>query len=226
MAEVTSSTGHATFPPAPNSRRISRSGYEKPLKKITERHKREKKMPQGERAKIIGGTDMGLTYQTTPLDELIYTFSATARILEIKTDGIGTLSPQDGGCQVKLKDRPWTIFIPQTEYLKVFVNDRKARARSLVATQHLDDGSRWTVWNPNNGNRYLLTATPDFIHCECDDWGEQFRAFGSQMVCCKHGYAVLSRLGFTTLKDYLKAWLPGGKLRRLGSTLNHKGKTC
>lgn len=161
-------------------------------------------------------------YQTTALDRLLYTASATARILQVTTDDIETVTAGDEGCQVSLRGKAGTIEIPRADYIRQFVADRQARSQSLSATQHIDDKTVWTVWNESNDNRYTVTVTRDFVHCDCPDWQNQQEAFGHVKVCCKHGYAVLRQLGFGTLKDYLKAWRTDGKLSQLQAKLTQK----
>lgn len=144
-------------------------------------------------------------YEPTPLDQLLYTFAAAAQIIGIDINQIDNLIPYELGCQVILKNKSWSILIKQTDFLVQFVNIRKARARALVATQYLDDNNQSTVWNEANNNRYHLTVTTEFIYCECPDWQRQHEVFGHEKVCCKHSYAVLARLGFSSLRDYLKS---------------------
>jgi hypothetical protein len=156
------------------------------------------------------------------LDRLLYTATATARILQITTDDIETLTAADDGCRVSLQGKAPTIDVPRTEYIRQFVADRQARSQTLTATQNIDNKTVWTVWNESNDNRYTVTVTRDFVHCDCPDWQNQQEAFAQVKVCCKHGYAVLRQLGFGTLKDYLKAWRADGKLSQLQAKLTQK----
>ncbi|MDV3002410.1 MAG: hypothetical protein N5P05_004065 (plasmid) [Chroococcopsis gigantea SAG 12.99] len=145
-------------------------------------------------------------YQATALDQLLYTIAHTTRILQIDAGQIEALTATPDGCMVFLKGKPWTIHIPQREYSKLFVADRKARSQSLQVTQHLTYDSLWTVWNEDSDDRYRVIVSKKFLHCDCQDWELQAQAFGYLTVGCEHCYAVLARLGFGTLKDFLKSW--------------------
>lgn len=82
-----------------------------------------------------------------------------------------------------------------------FVSHRRAQARALQATQHLLDRNWWTVYNSRNDNRYNLQLTDNVVICTCDDYKNQIEFFGKG--CCKHGYAILWRLGHNSLEDWV-----------------------
>jgi hypothetical protein len=149
---------------------------------------------------------------------MLYTISAAARLLNVETDDITELTFHPLRCQIDLKS-DWTVIVPQRDFIEQFISDRKAKAKALVATQDINDGQNWTVWNPENKHSYQVTVTKEAVCCTCPDWKHQAEAFGRQTVCCKHGYAVLAQLKFDSLRDYLKAWQPDGRLYKMQSKL-------
>lgn len=160
--------------------------------------------------------------ELTELDLLLYSFSSAARILGIKKEDIAALTPQSENCLVELHNKPWQALIPRQEFLNQFISDRRAKARVLIPTKHIDNGTKWTVWNEEANTRYEVTIFQDKVVCTCPDWHNQFMAFGHSQVCCKHCYCVLNQLGYGSLKDYLKAWKEGGKLFNLQKIMNRK----
>lgn len=161
-------------------------------------------------------------YELTQLDLLLYSIKYAARILAVKEEDIADLTPQLDNCLVEFNNKPWQAVIPRQEFLNQFVSDRRAKSRVLIPTKHLDNGSKWTVWNEDANTRYEVTVFQDKVVCTCHDWHNQFVAFGHSQVCCKHCYCVLNQLGFGSLKDYLKAWIKDGALFKLQKTMHRK----
>lgn len=97
-------------------------------------------------------------------------------------------------------------FMSKAIFKEHFVQWRRAAARALTVTRHLFDSHCFSVRNETRGSLYQLTANPRGIQCPCEDYQNQIRFFGQG--CCKHGYAVLSLLGFSSLQHYLSAKQP------------------
>lgn len=163
-------------------------------------------------------------YQPTQLDELLYTVKSAARILQVKEEEIASLTPSQDKCLVEFNHKPWQALIPQTEFINQFISDRRASSRPLMPTQQINNGRKWTVWNETDDSRYEVTLSADKVKCNCPDWQQQAAAFGHELVCCQHCYSVLAQLKYTSLKDYLKAWQPGGKLAKMQTILNQRGR--
>ena len=161
-------------------------------------------------------------YQPTQLDELLYTIKSAARILQVPEEEIASLTPSPEKCLVEFNNKPWQALIPQREFLNQFISDRRASSRSLMPTQQINKGRKWTVWNETDDSRYEVTLSSEKVQCNCPDWRQQAEAFGHELVCCQHCYSVLAQLKYTSLKDYLKAWQPGGKLAKMQITLNQR----
>ncbi|MGB3493881.1 MAG: hypothetical protein WBA57_14220 [Elainellaceae cyanobacterium] len=82
-----------------------------------------------------------------------------------------------------------------------FVEFRKQQAKQLrVQRRHTD---LFVAFNPERSTNYILETRDDGVFCTCDDLNNQL-AFWNK-GCCKHGYAVLSYLGFSSLRDFLMA---------------------
>ena len=104
-------------------------------------------------------------------DKLLYTRKAVCRLLKIDYKDIEFIYVADGFVLVGLYNR--SVKLDKTEFKKMFVSDRKARSQGLTATQHLDNGSQFTVRNHNNGHRYLVQLFSDGVTCQCADYQKQ-----------------------------------------------------
>jgi SWIM zinc finger len=90
-------------------------------------------------------------------------------------------------------------FVSKKSFYQDFVDTRKEASTNLNLWQ--TSLTRYTVHNPENGNRYEVTLKSDrTIECECKDYQNQRRSLGKG--CCKHIYRVLFELGYDSLKDY------------------------
>jgi hypothetical protein len=100
-------------------------------------------------------------------------------------------------------------FMSQQAFKNHFVQWRKLQAQALSVRQF--QALRYVVGNEAKRSAYLVECRSDAIECECDDYKNQIEFLGKG--CCKHGYAVLSVLGFDSLQAYVKAHGSGGYLR-------------
>jgi hypothetical protein len=96
-------------------------------------------------------------------------------------------------------------------FLAHFAEWRKAQARSLQVTQWLDRGSRFTVHNESKHSTHVVDCELSGPICTCEDYHNQMQFLNKG--CCKHGYAVLAHLGFSSLQHYLAALDNSGYLR-------------
>ena len=97
-------------------------------------------------------------------------------------------------------------FLSVQAFYNSFVNDRKARSSTIKVTPNAFADRVFTARNPN-GNAYTVIVS-DAIECQCRDYREQINFLGRGM--CKHGYATLRHLGFSSLIE----WQTIEKLRR------------
>ena len=102
-------------------------------------------------------------------------------------------------------------FISKFVFRVHFAQWRKAQGLGLTATQWLDKATRFTVRNETKGSAYVINASPTRLDCTCEDYRNQIQFIGRG--CCKHGYAVLHKLGINSLSSYIEAYRPGGYMR-------------
>ena len=151
-------------------------------------------------------------------DKLIYTRKGAARLLRIEYEAIEFVYVADDYVLVGLYNT--SVKLDKAEFKKLFVSDRKARSKSLTVTKHLNSSLNYTVWNEDNGHRYPVNLTSNAVRCECADYKKQMEVLPKS--CCKHGYALLGQLGFTSLADYIES-ANHGALTNLSSTLCSTG---
>jgi hypothetical protein len=90
-------------------------------------------------------------------------------------------------------------FLSKKSFYLSFVEDRQARSRSITVTKNAFADKVFTARNESNDHAYTVIVS-DVVDCQCADYRAQI-AFGGR-GCCKHGYAVLRSLGFSSLSDW------------------------
>lgn len=93
-------------------------------------------------------------------------------------------------------------FMSRRAFLEHFVLWRKAQAKALQVIRHPDFSYSFNVKNEAKGSSYQVQIHVGGLVCNCEDFQNQSQFFGR--ACCKHGYAVLSFLGYETLGDYIE----------------------
>jgi hypothetical protein len=142
-------------------------------------------------------------------ENLVFSISAARRLLGVAQDVSIQICEFFKVVWVWVKgNRP--TFISKKAFKQHFVDRRRAAARALTATQWINQPTYFTVRNESKNSTYQLEAFPDRIECPCDDYKNQIQFIGRG--CCKHGYAVLNTLGFSSLAHYVEAMKPGGYL--------------
>jgi predicted nucleic acid-binding Zn finger protein len=94
-------------------------------------------------------------------------------------------------------------FISKRLFMQHFVDFRKAQIKALKVTERLDLANHYTVRNLHKDTAYVVEVRREGVFCTCEDFRNQLNLLG--WGCCKHGYAVLAKLGFSSLRDYIKA---------------------
>lgn len=140
-------------------------------------------------------------YEPTALETKLYTLNRAARILKLKRDQIEFIYPCSDGCLVGLWND--SVFIPKAEFIKLLSSDRRQRSKSLKAVPNLFNSELFVVRNENKSTVYKLECHEDHIDCECQDYKNLVNDFGHNKVACKHVYAVLTKLNFSSLADYI-----------------------
>ncbi len=76
---------------------------------------------------------------------------------------------------------------------------RQERAKRQKITIS-DCGSYYQALSANSGNTYRLDPQINHIKCTCPDYENMSHTFANK-VTCKHGYALLNYLGFSSFQD-------------------------
>jgi hypothetical protein len=104
------------------------------------------------------------------------------------------------------------------------------------AVQGIANPQQWKVVSNELGSiPRTVTTTPHGVSCNCEDYTTQADYLSQHPYLwhkvlkgyriCKHSLATLHQLGFGSLRDYLAAWKPEGKLSKLAGVVNPKGGT-
>jgi hypothetical protein len=133
---------------------------------------------------------------------ILYSVSAVKRLLGLGDRVFVKIQEFANVVWVWVKGKRPT-FISKKAFKQHFVDRRKAQANGLVVTQNVNCNATFTVKNETKGNSYQTAIYETAIACECEDYQNQKEFFGRGV--CKHGYAVLAHLGFSSLKDYISS---------------------
>jgi hypothetical protein len=131
----------------------------------------------------------------------IYSISSVARMLGIPLRMVKRVEKW-ANCVFVIVAGRRPRFWKKSAFTNHFVEWRKKAAEELE-TKRLDLYS-FQVKNSAKNTVYYPSAKPTTIECNCEDYHNQIRHIGKG--CCKHGYAVLSFLGFDRLSDYIKQY--------------------
>jgi hypothetical protein len=129
---------------------------------------------------------------------LLYNRSAAARVLKISHNLILRFEEWANCVFIIIKGQSPRFWSKQ-DYRNNFVEFRKQQSKYYEVASW--SKGNFEVWN--NRSSYKLKALQDAIQCPCDDYNNQQQAFKGK-GCCKHGYAVLSFLGFDRLSEYIE----------------------
>jgi hypothetical protein len=92
--------------------------------------------------------------------------------------------------------------ISKKTFLTHFVEWRKAQSRTMTVTANIARSDLFTVRNETKSSVYKVQCYTGGLMCDCEDFKNQSQILGK--ACCKHGYAVLAKLGFGSLSDYIR----------------------
>ena len=133
---------------------------------------------------------------------LLFSAAAVRRLLGLKSSAQVEIREFFKVIWVWVKgNRP--TFISKRVFLNHFVDFRKASSKGMKVTERLDMANHYTVRNLRKDTFYVVEVRREGVFCTCDDLNNQLEFFGRG--CCKHGYAVLAQLGFSSLRDYIQA---------------------
>lgn len=128
--------------------------------------------------------------------KLVYSFAAAYRILKRKD----ILKVEVWANCIWVRFIKGSRFISKKAFWADFMHNRQLKAKQLEV-QHYGE-ELFQVTAQSRVEPYLVAAFEDRIECECEDWASQFKA-GLPHPCCKHAWAVVYKLGFSTFKDYI-----------------------
>jgi hypothetical protein len=128
---------------------------------------------------------------------MFYTKTIAARIF--KTDQIYKV--EEWAYVVYVHGKGISRFVPKKTFVEEFFELRKERADSLYA--HRLSASTFRVSNPENGNAYIVEFRGKRVACQCEDYRKQLEFLGAG--ACKHIYACLLKMGYSSLREYLNA---------------------
>lgn len=92
-------------------------------------------------------------------------------------------------------------FWKKLDFLCHFADWRRSQCKELVVDRLMPNV--FAVINEKKKSKYIVTVKPDSIICTCEDYKNQIK-FLSKAGVCKHGYAVLKKLGISKLSEYIK----------------------
>lgn len=132
---------------------------------------------------------------------LLYSKSAIARMECVNAEDVLRLEVWHSVVFVIIRGRR-PKFYSKKAFKVHFVQLRQARAKALVATQNVFNPNIFTVRNETKGTAYTVNFFTGGVVCECEDWKNQSQFFG--LAACKHIYATLNQLNFSSLRDYIE----------------------
>ncbi len=136
---------------------------------------------------------------------LIFTKTNCAIALGLKTTQIKQILIDCNPVQVAavIDGDEHILVVDKYKALVALASTRKEGALSLKVEQNKSNGLEFRC------KGYKIQAYKDRIECECKDWANIASAANTQQVACKHVYAVLNKLGYGSLRDYVDSHKTG-----------------
>ena len=95
-------------------------------------------------------------------------------------------------------------FVSKAAFKRAFVELRKESATSVRVKRLGADSRHFQALGKEE--IYDLTLESNAVTCTCQDYTNQVQYLNpTSLKCCKHGYAVLNLLGFSSLSAYVNA---------------------
>ena len=131
---------------------------------------------------------------------MVYIYSITAAVRILGRKDISKLEIWARIIFVKFKNGQGR-FMAKKDFWIEFHHSRKERARELVVGHYEND--LYQVSSQSRLDPYFVSANDD-IQCECEDFANQAKAKFKHPMC-KHSWALLGYLGFSSLSAYIQA---------------------
>ena len=133
---------------------------------------------------------------------ILYSKAAAAKVLGVAASQVAKVQKFAFVAWVWVRgQRP--RFVSLRHFKAAFVQRRMMAGAGLVAEQWPELPTYFTVRNPAKGTSYPVELSTAGPVCQCADYTNQQQFWGKGV--CKHGYAVLQKLGYGSLTGYLAA---------------------
>lgn len=128
---------------------------------------------------------------------LLYGKAATSRIFGVPKTHVLKIQVFEKTVWVHLKGkRP--KFVSQKLYKQHFAEWRREQSTQVILVNHNPEQGTWVAQGQQD---YLVLVKDNLLICECEDFKNQER-FGFRVSACKHLYAALGQLGYSSIRDY------------------------
>ena len=131
--------------------------------------------------------------------QLLYSAAAIRRLLDLPASATVQIKEFGQVLWVWVQGQRPT-FVSKADLKQHFVQRRQAEAQKLTVVDWLRTPECYTVRSQQGDKDYWVTCTDGALRCTCADYQRQLTTFGRG--CCKHGYAVLQHLGYSSLQTY------------------------
>lgn len=138
------------------------------------------------------------------IKNFLYTRTAVAYVLGIPQEKAGLIQIEVWAYVILAHSKVlgFSRFVSKRKVLAAFAEMRREKAKAYNAIPVDYPRKQWKVVKPNKRIR-TVTIVGATVQCDCPDYANIKNYLGRGV--CKHGYAVLSRLGFHTLSDFEQA---------------------
>ncbi|BAQ61630.1 hypothetical protein GM3708_2036 [Geminocystis sp. NIES-3708] len=136
------------------------------------------------------------------MSHILFNFSNIEKVTWIDRKDIKMIKVSSNEyCTVHLKSEE-IIKVTAKEVKAVIGKERKTRSNNIEIVDNKDN--TYTAKNLIKSTEYTLTPNDCFVDCTCPDYGNQWIVFEGEKALCKHGYALLNYLGFSSFEEYLE----------------------
>lgn len=134
------------------------------------------------------------------MSHVIFNFGNISQATWIERNEIKCITVlSDEKAKVSLKNGD-SVTVTREEIKPVIENKRLESSKNLEVL--MTGFNTYLVINPDKQTEYIIEPRIDYLFCNCSDYKNQSYAFETSKVCCKHIFAVLGYLGFSSLKEY------------------------
>lgn len=136
--------------------------------------------------------------------DLLYTRTAVARALQTTLKRIRRVRVFWNAVWVWVQGQRPKFFSKKLFYA-AFVAFRRAGAENAEVRHVMEPGFEgYEVRCATSRDWHVVSPGTEEVWCDCPDYHRQIDTFGKG--CCKHGYAVLNLLGYSSLREYVNAF--------------------